>query len=44
VHWILDPQEVEPGTLMPDVGATEEQAKAMADYLESLGKSNTSKP
>jgi cytochrome c len=44
VRWILDPQGVEPGTLMPDVGATDEQARAMADYLEGLGNPNTSQP
>lgn len=36
VRWILDPQGVEPGTVMPDVGATEADARHMAAYLFSL--------
>lgn len=36
-RWILDPQEIEPGTVMPDVGATEQQAADIATYLFTLG-------
>ncbi|MFP3902285.1 MAG: c-type cytochrome [Acidimicrobiia bacterium] len=36
-RWILDPQGIEPGTAMPDVGATEEQAAHIAAYLFTLG-------
>ena len=37
-------QAVEQGTLMPDFGAMEEQANAMAHYLEALANRNTSEP
>ena len=37
VVWILNPQAVEPGTVMPAVGATPEQAEDMAAYLYTLG-------
>lgn len=36
-RWILDPQEIEPGTAMPDVGATEDQARDVVAYLFGLG-------
>ena len=36
VHWIMRPQEVEPGTAMPDLGVTEREAVDMAAYLYSL--------
>ena len=36
-RWILDPQEVEPGTAMPDVGLTEREAADVAAYLFTLG-------
>jgi cytochrome c len=36
VAWIVDPQAVEPGTAMPDLGVTEEQARHIAAYLYSL--------
>jgi cytochrome c len=36
-RWVLDPQDVEPGTVMPDVGATEQQAADIAAYLFTLG-------
>lgn len=35
-QWILDPQSVNPGTAMPDVGVTEQQARDIAAYLLSL--------
>jgi cytochrome c len=36
VRWITDPQEVEPGTAMPDVGVRPIDAANMAAYLLSL--------
>ncbi len=35
-RWIQDPQEVEPGTAMPDLGVSAEEARNMAAYLHSL--------
>ncbi|HEV2149866.1 MAG TPA: c-type cytochrome [Longimicrobiaceae bacterium] len=37
IRWIMDPQAVEPGTAMPDLGVTEEEARHMAAYLFTLG-------
>ena len=34
--WILSPQKIHPGTVMPDLGVTEEQAEAIAAYLRTL--------
>lgn len=36
VHWIMRPQSVDPGTAMPDVGVTEEDAQHIAAYLFRL--------
>ncbi len=33
VQWIQKPQEIEPGTGMPDLGVSEEDASHIADYL-----------
>ena len=33
IRWIQDPQEVEPGTLMPDLGVSEQDARDIAAYL-----------
>jgi len=33
VRWIENPQQVEPGTAMPDLGVDEEDASNIADYL-----------
>ena len=33
VRWIRDPQGVDPGSAMPDMGVTEEHARLMARYL-----------
>jgi len=33
VKWIHDPQGVEPGTAMPDLGVSEDEASDIADYL-----------
>ena len=35
-RWIEDPQEVEPGTAMPDLNVTPEDARNIAAYLEQL--------
>ena len=35
-RWIADPQAVKPGTLMPDVGLSDDQVNAVVAYLESL--------
>lgn len=36
VRWIVEPQSLVPGTLMPDMGVSPEEAQAMASYLFSL--------
>lgn len=36
VRWITAPQDVEPGTAMPDLGVTEQDAVNIAAYLLSL--------
>jgi cytochrome c len=33
IRWIQDPQQVEPGTAMPDLGVTEDEARDIAAYL-----------
>jgi cytochrome c len=33
VRWISDPQEVDPGNLMPDLGVTDQAARDIAAYL-----------
>jgi mono/diheme cytochrome c family protein len=33
VRWITAPQEISPGTLMPDLGVTEAHARVIADFL-----------
>jgi len=33
VRWITSPQEVDPGTLMPDLGVAPQQARDIAAYL-----------
>jgi cytochrome c len=37
VHWLRDPQAVEPGNAMPDVGLSEQEARNVAAYLYTLG-------
>lgn len=34
-RWIMAPRRVSPGTAMPDLGVTAEEARAMAAYLYS---------
>jgi hypothetical protein len=36
LRWIQDPQAVEPGTAMPDLGVGPEVARDMAAYLYSI--------
>ncbi len=36
IRWIMDPQSIEPGTAMPDMGVTEQDARDMSAYLYSL--------
>jgi cytochrome c len=36
IHWIHDPQSVDPQTAMPAVGATPQEARHMAAYLFTL--------
>lgn len=35
-RWLRDPTEVKPGSLMPDVGLTDEEVAALVAYLQSL--------
>jgi cytochrome c1 len=36
VRWLLDPKSVEPGTAMPDLGLSEQDARDVAAYLYTL--------
>lgn len=36
VRWIVDPPAMQPGTLMPAMGVSEQQARDMAAYLYGL--------
>jgi cytochrome c2 len=36
VRWVMDPQDVEPGTAMPDLGVSEDDARNIAAYLAGL--------
>lgn len=35
VRWIMDPQAIEPNTVMPDLGLTQAEARDVAAYLYS---------
>ena len=37
IRWIMDPQGVEPGTAMPDLGVSRNDAENIAAYLLGLG-------
>ncbi len=37
VDWIIDPQQIDPGNAMPDLGVPESTARDMAAYLYTLG-------
>jgi cytochrome c2 len=36
IRWVMDPHAVEPGTAMPDLGVSEQQARDVAAYLYTL--------
>jgi len=36
VRWLMHPQQVLPGTQMPDLGLTDAQARKIAAYLHTL--------
>jgi cytochrome c2 len=36
IRWIRDPQSVQPGTAMPEMGVTEQDGKDIAAYLYTL--------
>ncbi len=36
VRWVRSPRSVEPGTAMPNLGLTEQQARDVAAYLYTL--------
>lgn len=36
IRWLKNPQQVEPGTAMPNLGVTDQDAENMASYLLSL--------
>lgn len=38
IKWIREPQEVQPGTAMPELGVTEQDGKDIAAYLYTLRK------
>ena len=33
IKWIQNPQQIEPGTAMPDLGVSQDEASEIADYL-----------
>jgi cytochrome c len=35
-RWVLDPPALKPGTVMPKLGLTEDEATSVAAYLETL--------
>jgi cytochrome c len=36
IRWIRDPQAIQPGTAMPEMGVTEQDGKDIAAYLYTL--------
>lgn len=36
IHWLREPQAVAPGSVMPDMGLTEQQARDITAYLYTL--------
>jgi cytochrome c1 len=44
VAWIRDPQAMNPGSIMPDVGVTHESALDISAYLYSLQRSPVGAP
>lgn len=41
IEWLRFPQRIEPGTAMPDMGVTAEDARHMAAYLYTLRSNRT---
>lgn len=39
VHWIREPQTIDPGTAMPNLGLTEPEARDIAAFLYTLDES-----
>lgn len=37
-RWLMHPQQIMPGTVMPDLGLTQVQARQLAAYLATLDK------
>jgi cytochrome c1 len=44
VRWIRDPQGIEPGTAMPNLGVSEADARDIAAYLYTLGSRRLGPP
>jgi cytochrome c len=44
VRWIRDPQEIHPGSVMPDLGVTEGNARDIAAYLYTLASNRLGPP
>lgn len=44
VRWIRAPQQVDPGTVMPNLGVTEPHARDIAAYLYTLGADGLGPP
>lgn len=44
IEWIRFPQSIEPGTVMPDMGVTEQDARDMAAYLYTLQRRTRMQP
>ena len=42
--WIIDPHAIEPGTAMPALGVTEQDARDLAAYLYTFGDANALGP
>jgi cytochrome c len=42
IRWITSPQEVEPGTAMPDTGISRDEARDVVAYLYTLGSRDRS--
>ena len=36
IQWLRNPQQIEPGTVMPDMGVTEQAARDIGAYLYTL--------
>ena len=41
IAWIMEPQSIEPGTAMPNMGIDEQTARDIAAYLYTLEKEET---